>query len=129
MSITHSERNADTVDFPPNSTPFPKVSTYDYLRQAANDLVNILKAPQQNIPTLTYGSPTTNAYIHLAQILMRATEKPQVNLPQIPSTQIASEPSVVTQIERKTVPEKMKAVPTPRVAKKTMKQHPIISNC
>ena len=66
---------------PPTSTPFPKVSTDDYLHQAANDLVNILKAPQQNIPTLTYGSPTTNAYTHLAQILKRSIEKPQVNLP------------------------------------------------
>ena len=45
IPITYSYRNADTVDFPPTSTPLPKVSTDDYLRQAANDLVNILKSP------------------------------------------------------------------------------------
>ena len=90
--------------------------------------MNILKAPKQNIPTLTYGSPTTNDYIHLAQILKRATDKPQVILPQLPAKQIASEPRVVTHMIRQAVTENRKAVPPPRVAKKTIKQHPFVSN-
>ena len=52
----------------PSTTPFSQVSTDNYLRQAAKDTVNILKASKQNIPTLTYDSPTTNVCIHLAQI-------------------------------------------------------------
>ena len=52
--------------------PFPHVSTDDYLRQAATCLVDILRAPKNNIPSLTCGSPTTNAYIHISQIFKRA---------------------------------------------------------
>ena len=74
--MTCRERDADTVKFPPTTTPFTPVSTYDYLRQAATDLVYILCDPKNNITSLTYGSPTTNAYIHLFQILKRATTPP-----------------------------------------------------
>ena len=55
--------------------PFPKVSTDNYLRQAATDLVHILQQAQPTISTLTYGTPVTNAYIQLAQILKRATKQ------------------------------------------------------
>ena len=63
------------VEFFPQKNPFPKVSTDDYLRQAATDIAHILRQPQKSIPTLTYGTPVTNAYVHLAQILKRATEQ------------------------------------------------------
>ena len=76
MPETHSERNVDTVEFFPVTTPFPKVATEDYLRQAAKDILDILQEPQKIIPSLQYGSPTTNAYIQLAQILKRATRQP-----------------------------------------------------
>ena len=76
MTVTCRERDTDTVYFPPTTTPFPCVSTDDYLRQAATALVDILRAPKNNIPSLTYGSPTTNAYIHIAQILKRAATPP-----------------------------------------------------
>ena len=72
MTVTWRERDADTVEFSPKTTPFPRVLTDDYLWQAATDLVDILRSPKKNIPSLTYGSPTTNAYIHIAQILKRA---------------------------------------------------------
>ena len=32
MPATYSERNVDTVEFFPSTTPFPKVSTDNYLR-------------------------------------------------------------------------------------------------
>ena len=76
MSVKFRERDADRVEFFPTTTPFPRVSTYHYLRQAATDLVDILRAPKNNIPSLTYVSPTTNEYIHIAQILKRAAIPP-----------------------------------------------------
>ena len=76
IPVTCCEQDADTVEFFPTTAPFPRVSTDDYLRQAATDLVDILRAPKNNIPSLTYGSPTTNAYIHLAQILKRSATPP-----------------------------------------------------
>ena len=76
MPATNSILYPDTVDFFPSHTPFPSVTTDDYLRQAASDLLTILQAPKKNIPTLTYGSAISNAYIHLAQILKRATQPP-----------------------------------------------------
>ena len=69
MSVTCRERDSDTLEFSLTTTPFPRVSTDYYLRQAATDLVDILRAPKNNIPSIPYGSPTTNAYIHIAQIL------------------------------------------------------------
>ena len=44
---TNRERDADTVDFIPNKIPFPKVSTDDYLRQIATDLLTILNLNQK----------------------------------------------------------------------------------
>ena len=123
MPTTHAERNADTVEFFPSTTPFPQVSTDDYLRQAATDILNILQAPKQTIPTLTYGSPTTNAYIHLAQILKRATVKPANVHPQLPEKLTAAEPRVVKQLPTKNA---IQTVPPPRVAKK-IHQHPLIT--
>ena len=87
MPITFSERNADTVEFFPSTTPFPKVATEDYLRQTVSDLLAILQEPKRSIPTLEYGSPITNAYIQLAQILKRATEKPvSIQAPRVAPT-------------------------------------------
>ena len=82
MLVTCRERDADTVEFSLTTTPFPHVSTDDYLRQAATDLVNILCALKNNIPPLTYGSPTTNAYIHISQILKRS-DTSSTNLPSV----------------------------------------------
>ena len=76
MPITCRERDAGTVEFFPTTTPFPRVSTDYYLRQAATDLVDILQAPRFNVPSLTYGSPTNNDYTQLAQILKHATSQP-----------------------------------------------------
>ena len=45
MPLTFSERNADTVQFFPSTTPFPKVTTEDYLQQTASDLLAICRTP------------------------------------------------------------------------------------
>ena len=65
-------RDADTVSFFPKLVPFSQVTPDLYLRQAAADIVDILKSPQQKIHKLTYGHETTNAFIHVAQMLKRA---------------------------------------------------------
>ena len=54
--------------------PFPKVSHEDYLRQTADDLLFLLEGRQsQLLPTLSYGSPTRNAFLDIARLLKRAT--------------------------------------------------------
>ena len=63
---TNSILYPDTVEFFSLETPFPKVSTNDYLRQAASDILAILQEPKKSIPSLTYGSTMTNAYIQVA---------------------------------------------------------------
>ena len=77
--MTCRERDADTVKFTPTTTPFTPVSTYDYLRQAATDLVYILCAPKNNIPSLTYGSPTTNGQTAY-EILKTHGEAPNIHI-------------------------------------------------
>ena len=83
-----STRDALTVDWFPHSIPFPKVSTDDYLRQTADDMLHLLKTKQSNIPNLSYGDKITNAYIHIAQILKRATAPPPA-----PPQQLSEPPS------------------------------------
>ena len=46
MPVKCREQDADTVEFFLMSTPFPRVLTDDYLRQAATDLADILRAPK-----------------------------------------------------------------------------------
>ena len=110
MPVTFREQDADTVDFSLTTTPFPRVSTGDYLQQTATDLFDILHAPKNNAPLLKYGSPTTNAYIHIAQILKQAATPPtpvpsvhhdihsQRVIPVLPS--VTKEPRVVPATKR-----------------------------
>ena len=135
-NVTCRERDADTVEFFPTTTPFPRVSTDDYLRQVATNLVDILRAPKNNIPSLTYGSPTTNAYIHIAQILKLAATPPTP----VPSVHHDIHPPRVTPVfpsvtkERRVVPAKKHIKKTilqkhvasePRVEHKTTRHHTI----
>jgi hypothetical protein len=60
----------------PKQIPFPQTSTDDYLRQAAEDIVSILTTKNASNPTLDYGSSITNTYLHMVQILQRATALP-----------------------------------------------------
>jgi hypothetical protein len=83
---TFGVRDALTVDWFPHSVPFPKVSTDDYLRQTATDMLTLLQGKDSHpIPSLTYGSDTTNAYIQIAKILKRATTVPPPAAPLPPA--------------------------------------------
>ena len=70
---TRSERDCDIVTFFPNVVPFPKVTTDDFLRQAATDIVSILSqsSSKTNIPSLEAGDTTRNAILKLAKLLNR----------------------------------------------------------
>ena len=73
MPVTCRERHADTVKKIPHKTLFPKVNTDDYLRQAATDLLGILKEPERNIASLTYGLQIINIHVYLAHTLKWTT--------------------------------------------------------
>ena len=99
MPTTYSERNVDTEEFFPTTTPFPKVTTDNYLGQAATDILAILQEPQKSIPSLQYGSQTTNAYIQLAQTLKCATSQPiaprEPKVAQISTQNLITPPRVI----------------------------------
>ena len=84
---TRSERNCDTLTFIPNVVPFPKVTTDDFLRQAATDIVTILSQPvSASIPTLEAGDATRNAILKLATILKTKDIMPLLPVPPVSST-------------------------------------------
>jgi hypothetical protein len=70
ISSTFGIRDCLTVDWFPHNVPFPKVTSDEYLRQTATDMLTLLQDPTTHpIPSLTYGTNITNAYIQIAQIL------------------------------------------------------------
>ena len=73
LPSSRSEVDSDTLAFFPHSLPFPKVSTDDFLRQAAMDIVTILTNPTETTltPTLAAGDETHNALLQLANLLNR----------------------------------------------------------
>jgi hypothetical protein len=72
MPTTSRVRDVDTVKCFLATIPFPTISTKDYLKQAAGDILAILRNPPVNWHFLTYGDATTNALVHIAQLLHRA---------------------------------------------------------
>jgi hypothetical protein len=88
---TFGVRDALTVDWFPHTVPFPKVTTDEYLHQTASDMLTLLQGTATRpIPSLTYGSDLTNAYIQIAQILKRATASPApaAPLPPVPAQRV-----------------------------------------
>ena len=119
------ERDADTVSFHPHAIEFPAVSTLDYLKQASDDILNILCNPQQAFPYLEGGDQTKNAYVQIATLLNRAAthpaslsntatlprvQEPQLNPLPEPRVPIAPPPGFVP-----LQPELLPHAPLPRV--------------
>jgi hypothetical protein len=74
---TNRVRDADTVKFFPHKIPFPSTTTTDYLHQAANDILAILKdPPKSSFPSLESGCITNNALTKIATLLHRASKMP-----------------------------------------------------
>jgi hypothetical protein len=94
MPTTSRVWDVDTVKFCPATIPFPTISTEDYLKQAAGDILTILRNPPTNLPYLAYGDATTNALVQITKLLGRAplptptpVEPPRVQTPIPPPPQ------------------------------------------
>ena len=88
---SNRDRIAITVAWFPQNIPTPQVSTEDYLRQTASDMLHILKTKDDtNSSTLKFGTLIINAFRHIAQILKRATHPPPA--PVIEPSSPASDP-------------------------------------
>ena len=92
LPSSRSEVDSDTLAFFPHSLPFPKVSTDDFLRQAAMDIVTILTNPTETTltPTLAAGDETHNALLQLANLLNRNVLPPSKYEPLHTSTAAAA---------------------------------------
>jgi hypothetical protein len=77
LPTTRAEINADTVAFFPHRIPIPKVTTEDFLQQAALDIISILSSPKEEncpVPKLEHGDPTRNALLKIALLLNRTSK-------------------------------------------------------
>jgi hypothetical protein len=101
---THSEVDVLKADFFPQQTPFPTFTREAYLRQTAEDMLQLLQPaepPAIGNPPLEFGSPMLNAYVKIADILRRAFSlpktSPRLSLSVAPPAQLpTSLPSPIT---------------------------------
>ena len=128
---TRTTQVCDTVTFVPHKIPIPKVSLEDHLRQAVDDIVEILtKPPSTTSPTLQVGEPVRNAILEIADVLKRTdtfdntlqkdAPLPRVQekiqkihptaLPRVPKT---PQPTTETYLRQTTLPTKLKYVTNP----------------
>ena len=116
---TRSERTVDTVTFIPHSIPFPKMDIDTFLRQAATDIVDILKnPPNMSILTLQAGNPTFNAIEQLAELLQRS-DLPLKEITNGPSPTNQTSSPLDTIDEQENIQPKNHAAP-PRVVSPTV---------
>ena len=72
LPFTRSEIDADTVTFLPKTVQFPEVTISDFLKQAATDIITLLKhPPHPTVPSLEAGDDINNAIFILASLLNR----------------------------------------------------------
>ena len=91
---TRATRTCDTVIFFPHKAPFPTITTQDYLKQAADDIIHILlHPPSTTVPTLAAGDPVRAALLELATTLQRVQPVPVRPEPTIPITMTPAAPS------------------------------------
>jgi hypothetical protein len=76
IPTTARERDVDTLQFFLKKIPFPSISTEDYLKQDASDILAILQKPPSSLPYLAYGDPTKNVIVQIATLLGRAVAVP-----------------------------------------------------
>jgi hypothetical protein len=132
LPSTTRERDVDTLQFFPKSIPFPTISTEDYLKQAASDILAIIQKPPTNLPYLAYGDTTNNAIVQIATLLGRAVAPPpspelpvhpprvqlpihpprvQPAIPDPPAGQMQFIPPPTVQISTPSLPEQKAALP------------------
>ncbi len=99
---TRSQRDVDTVTFFPHDVIIPKMSTKDFLTQAASDIITLLTTPvPKNNFSLEAGDPTRNALLKIATSLNQ-NEKLR-ELP--PSQRVKKNTSTSTQEPEKHSPD------------------------
>ena len=97
VTDTRKELDSDTVTFFPKNIKFPAVTTDDFLRQSALDIISILShPPPSTVPTLEAGDETRNALLKIAEALHRITALPK-NLEPPPANTNISDPVPSTQ--------------------------------
>jgi hypothetical protein len=119
---TMKERDVLKVDFFPEKIIFPKFSSEDYLKQTAEDMLHLLKAPQRSsmASSLAFGTPILNAFAKVASLLGGAVAPPTTALPPSPRQVAVPQPLPTTPpplpvpAPRVVTPAPI-AVPTPRV--------------
>ena len=80
---TKAERNVKSVSFFPSIIPVPRVTTDDFLRQAALDIIHILTNPPHNgLPPYKMGDDTRGSLLKIAKTLNRADKLPEAIPPQ-----------------------------------------------
>ena len=85
MPATGREKDADTVEFFPHKIAFPVETTDSCLRQAATDIVELLRKRKPSYPSLQYGDEVKNALSQIATLLNRVPAPPVA--PQMPTIQ------------------------------------------
>ena len=128
---TKTTRICDTVTFVPHEIPIPKLSLEDHLRQAADDIVDILThPPSTTTPSLLAGDPITNALLDISTILQRTNKLEDIRqnetaLPRVektvpemvpaalPRVKKTTHPTTTTYMQQSTLPRKLKYSSTP----------------
>ena len=128
MLKTCAQRDIKLVSFFPSVTAVPKVTTDNFLRQAAMDIVTILTdSPKDNLPPFEVGDDTRNALLKIAKTLHRAEQLPKHIPSAMDNIDTLLTPSPKVQNKKQSSPSKTitKQVPSLRVQNKT---HPSILN-
>jgi hypothetical protein len=114
LPATNRVRDADTVKFFPHQIPFPSTTTTDYLHQAANDILALLKdPPKSSLPSLESGCATNNALTKIATLLQRATKMPAPIQPEPQSPSSISPTAPVPRVEQTKLPSPQSSPATP----------------
>ena len=94
----HCEKCTDTVTFVPHDIPIPSFTVEDYLLQAVDDIISILKTDKDPLPpTFILGNKTKQALLDIATSLKTAVQPvlpPATTVLPTSSTQTMSEPRV-----------------------------------
>ena len=93
ITSTCRVRDADTLQFFPKVTPFPKTSADECVHKPVRDLLSLLSKPLPTLPYLEYGDQTQNSLHQIAALLGRATILPNPVL-SLPSKTSAKTPLV-----------------------------------
>ena len=80
-SDTKREVVTDTVSFLPHKIPVPSMGLNDYLHQALDDILELLKNPPSNLPSIAAGCTTKQAVRDIAEILKQTITIPISNHP------------------------------------------------